>query len=300
MSFSLNASPLSAYLSLAPREAAAANAAAAADPQSASLISYFRANAGRLGTPDALLGDRRALTLVLSAFGVADQINNTALLRKVLTENPNTPGATVLRLGNARLIALAQALGAKSPPPLSNPATVDAVVKAYAAARYESNVSGNNGDLRLALYFTRNAGSLKSLSQLQGDPDLLRVASAALGIDFNSFAALDFNRQTALLSARIKPANLSDPSWVRRTAEQFLLARQAASVAAGAAAAPQPGSLAALFGGGSAGPFGLGGGVATSNDAASAGNGVLAILGAAQGSNGGTQSAAASLLSLFA
>ena len=49
-------------------------------------VEYFRENAGNITTVDQLMGDRRILAVVLGAFGLGDDIDKGAFIRKVIEE----------------------------------------------------------------------------------------------------------------------------------------------------------------------------------------------------------------------
>lgn len=256
------------YLTAARRETALAAANARADPTTLALSRHFEAAAAGIKSPDALLKDYRALAVVLDAFGLEKYQNSPALLRKLLTENPDDRGSVAYRLRDAKVLAFAKALSNWSTPPLADKSARDALLQQFQLNAYERTADAQTPGVRLALYFTRRAGGVTATSQLQADPDLLRVAVEGIGLPWNGFLQLDFRSQTRLLKTRLNVADLQKPEYVAKLAKGFL-ARQAVEQAGG-------GATGLLSGG------------------ATSGNDLLGLLG------GGTRSGGNSLLSLFA
>jgi hypothetical protein len=288
MSGSTGLSPLQSYLSYSANEAKYANAASLGNGQQTGLINYFTANAAKLTTPAALLGNYKALSVVLGAFGIGSLINSTALVKQLLTQDPSSKSSVAYRIGNAKYLAFANALQNWNPPPFSTADGVNAIITAYKTNNFEAGANTQTPGLQNALYFTRTAKSITTITQLQSDPSLLAVAVTGLGLPLTAYDNLSFTQQTTLLTQKLKIADLQKPAYVQHLAELYLVQQQ---LNAGTQLpAVQPGSVASLFGGTS-----------------TSGNSVLTIL---QGSNsGGTSSllgtstsgtATNPLLSLFA
>jgi len=291
MSGALTTSPIQQYLSYSADEPKFAGNYALTSAQETNLTGYFQAHAASITSPAALLGDYKALSVVLGSFGIGNLLGSTALIKQLLTQDPSSRGSTAYRIGNAKYLAFAHALHNWTPPPFGTKAGVNAIVKAYQLNGFEASVSStgqsinatsataqDNG-LQQALYFTRNAGAITSYTQLQSDPELLAVAVAGAGIPLNAYDNLSYEQQTALLKQKLPLANLKTPAKVQRLAEQFIVLQQLAN--GPSTAAPLAGSLLNAF-------------AATDTSA----NSLLTILGA--GSNAGTAATPNPLLSLFA
>jgi hypothetical protein len=280
---SVSTSALSLYLTYAPNETADAAAQARASPAVQNLMTYFQKTAPSFTSADQLLKDPRALSVVLGAFGLSAYQQDTALLRQLMTQDPTKAGSLAYRMGSSQIQAFAEALSNWSSPPFAKASSVNAIIQSYTAAQFEQNAGANSPGLSNALYFTRNIASVGGLTGLAGDSTLLQVAIAALNISYDDFANLGFDQQTSLLNAKITPADLSNPAWIKKTAEQYLLAQQV--LAGPAQAAALPGSVASLF---------------STNAASSGDNALLTILSTAQnGSLASTSGASNPLLSLF-
>ena len=291
MSGALGVSPIQQYVSYSANEAKQAASYALTNPQETSLIDYFQKNASSITTPTQLLGNYKALSVVLGAFGIGNLVGSTALVKQLLTQNPESSGSTAQRIGNAKYIAFAKAMSNWSPPPFSTTAGVAAIVKSYQLYGFENSLTPSSGSgqpdngLAAALYFTRTAGSLTSYTQLQSDQQLLNVAVTAIGLPLTAYDNLSFDQQTALLTQKLPIADLQKPSYVQHLAEQYIVKQQLAN--GPTSSTPQAGSLLNAF-----------------SETDTTASSLLAILGASNTattalSSTGT-SASSSLLSLFA
>jgi hypothetical protein len=286
MSGSTGISPIQSYLTDSTNETKYANANAAGNAQANSLINYFQKNASTITSPAALLGNYKALSVVLGAFGLSSSINDTALLQKLLTQDPTSKTSLAQTLGNAKYTSLANALSTWKPPPFATTSGINSVITAYKTNLFESSAGSQTAGLQNALYFTRIAGSIKTVTQLQSDANLLAVAVTGLGLPLTAYDNLTFTQQTALLTSKLKIADLQKPTYVKHLAELYLVQQQLNAPTT--PAAPAAGTVASLF----------------SSGTATSANGVLTIL---EGSNGGTTSLLGTtttgntnLLSLFA
>lgn len=278
MSGAIGLPPIPLYISYASNETADAASALKGNPQANALASYFASAAPKLTTPGALLGDYKALQVVLGAFGLQGAIGNTALLKQLLTQDPTSASSLAQRLGNAQYLQFAKAFSGWKTPPFGTASTVRSIVSSYTTNTFETQADTQAPGLQKALYFTRNIGSIKTLSQLQSDASLLSVVVTGLGLPEDNFDSLDFTQQTAILKSKVDLSQFQKPASVQRFAEQYLIAQQLQQTAT----ASPPGSLGALF----------------DDSSDSTGDGLLTILDPS--SSGTATGTSGSLLSLFA
>jgi hypothetical protein len=217
--------------------------------------------------------------VVLGAFNLQSSINDTALLKQLMTQNPSAKNSLSQQLANPQYTLFAQAMSDWTTSPFATAATRAQLVQAYTTNTFEQNVNSQAAGLGNALYFTREASSITTLTQLQADPNLLQVAVATTGVPYDDFGALEFNQQTALLQKNIKVSQLKTPSYVKQIAEQYL-----AQQTSNSDATPAPGTLAALY----------------SDGTDTSGDSVLSILDPQSVSTDTNDSSSGSVLSLFA
>jgi len=246
--------PIPLYLTYEANEAADAATTVKASPEAQSLIAHFQATAANITTPKQLLSDYKSLSVVLGAFGLSSQINNTALLNKLLTQSPTATDSLASQLG-AKYLEFATAISTWNTPnttgattsPFAQAGDRTSIVNAYELNNFESSVNSQAPGLQDALYFTRKISSVTSITQLQSDPTLLAVAVTAAGLPLTDFQSLSFTQQTAILKSKINLSSFQNPATVKRDAEQYLVSQQTNVNTTAQTVAP--GSLLSLFGG---------------------------------------------------
>ena len=127
----------------------------AAGSSSASDIANFQAVAPSIKTPQDLLNNYRALSFVTTAYGLGSEVNQTALLRKLMTQNPSSPSSLAQQLADPTYLKFAQALSNWNPPPFSTAAGIQSVVSNYQQQSFQTSVGQDNTALQEAMVFTQ-------------------------------------------------------------------------------------------------------------------------------------------------
>ncbi len=265
------------YLATARDESARVGKFAAADLVTKSDIAYLKKVAPKLTTPDALLKDYRALKVVLGAYGMSDRLNQTALVKKLLTQDPQATRSLARGLANQAAFRFATALGnwtSAASSPLSNIATLNQIANSYAQTNFEANQGKQVPGMQQALYFRRTIANATTVPQVISDSTLIEVVSGALNLP-DQFGTLDYDRQVAELTKQLKFDKFKDPTYVDKFVQRYLAAKSAAT----ATADPMVGLIAG-----------------TTTGVAATPNDMLNTL----GQNNGTASGTGSILSLFA
>src|SRR5689334_13146564 len=65
-------------------------------------VDRYKAEIGKVTSVDALVKDRRLLTVALSAFQLESEVDKAALIKKVITEDPDDPKSLAKRLADPR------------------------------------------------------------------------------------------------------------------------------------------------------------------------------------------------------
>lgn len=218
------------------------------DPQTKADIAYFTKRAPTLKSPDALLKDYRSLSIVLGAFGMKGALQQTALIRKLITEDPTSKSSVAQRLANPTYLRFANAMGQFKAQPFANQANVDAVVKAIGTQGFEAAQDAQSPGMSDALYFKRSIQSLTTITQLMSDPRLLKVAQAAANMP-DQFGTLDYSFQLKLLTKQVTMKNFQNTGYVEKFVSRYL----AVISASNSTAVDTTGALSILQGSGSAG-----------------------------------------------
>lgn len=238
------ASPLTA-LQTAERDAAKQIAATAKQPAVARDIAAFRTAVAAAKSPADLLGNPTVLRVLLTANGLADQADMTALAQKTLLSNANDSNALVNRLADPRWKPVVQTydFANKGLAVIANPQTLDTIANAYAEITWRQSLDATTPGLSNALSFRAQAASVGSVDQILGDPVLRDVVTVALGIP-QQIAFQDLPAQEQAISSRLDIARLKDAHFVDTLTQQYLL-NKANTGEAGAASLDQLAARAA-------------------------------------------------------
>jgi hypothetical protein len=238
--------PIPTYQMVSANEGKYVAAFAASDPQTKAEAAYFQSVASTLTTPEALLQNYRALNTVLNAFGIGSYAQDTALLKQLMTQNPNDTTSTAYQIDNPALSRFAVAMGQFATPPFATSSNVAALLNANATNNFETQEDSLSPGIADALYFSRSIGSITAIDQLMSDPKLLQVAEVATNMP-SSFGELDFDTQQRLLSAQIDIADFQKPAYVQQFVTKYLAMNEANN----ATPTDTTGALAILTGSGS-------------------------------------------------
>ena len=185
-------------------------------------VERFQAQAPKIKSVDDLLKDRRTLQFVLTAFQLEDSIDQRAILRKIMTENPKDSKSLVNRLADPRYSQLAALVSDWSKDPMSQKAVQDKIVQGYKQNAFEKDQGSQTPGMREALYFRRTIGSATTLSQVMSDKALLQVVRVGLGLP-DKLGMLSYDQQKTILDKRVDVKAFSDPKYVDRFVQRFLV-----------------------------------------------------------------------------
>lgn len=174
---------------------------------------YFEQNIANVRTPDDLVSDRRLLEVALGAFGLGDDINSQALIKRVLEGSTSDRDALVNRLTDERYAKLSDAFGFGETglPRTALQGFGREIVERYRRMEFEEAVGFQDQSLRLALNAEREISEVLSANStedgrwftIMGNPPLRRVFETALGVP-TSFGQLDIDRQLEIFQDRAR------------------------------------------------------------------------------------------------
>jgi hypothetical protein len=202
---------------------------------------YFRAKIGSVRSAEDLVSDRRLLAVALDAFGMGDEIDKRAFVRRALEGGTEAPGALAARMSDQRYRALVSAFGfgdAKGAQ-TGRDGFADEILSRHRVRSFEKAVGEADENLRLALNFDRDMGALARSGlredaawfRVLGDQPVRRVLERAYGLPA-AFSQIDVERQAETLRARTRQsfgggvAAFADPQ-ARETAIRRFLVREA-------------------------------------------------------------------------
>lgn len=175
-----------------------------ASPQLQRDVEYFRENATRLTSADALISDRRLLSVALGAFGLSEDINNRAFLQRILEDGTEARDALANRLADQRYKDFSDAFGfgPTSLPQAILPGFAEKIVSLYEAQQFEVAVGRQDESMRIALFAQRELAKISEDGgsqdaqwfKIMGQPPLRQMMETALGLPA-SFGQIDIDRQ---------------------------------------------------------------------------------------------------------
>lgn len=198
--------PLSgvAGLRFLERTGEAQREAHAQSPEIQRNIAYFKENIGSVQTAEDLVSDRRLLRVVLESYGLGEEIDKRAFIRRILDEGVDDPNALGSRLNNEAYKQMARDLRLEGPIPRTTFTSIqDKIVSNYLDQNFEEAVGEQNNSLRLALDFKRRAPETaeRGWFALMGDSPNRAVLETAFNLP-SDVASLDIDKQKELFEDR--------------------------------------------------------------------------------------------------
>lgn len=166
-------------------------------------IEAFREKIGGVETAADLLADRQMLSVALGAFGLDEEIDKRAFLRKMLEEGVTDQGSFANRFADTRYKSFVAAFGFGDPggARTGDPGFADRIISAYKDRQFEIVVGDQDSSMRIALNFRREIGKYASMESegaawfsIMGDQQLRAVFEGAFNLPA-SFAQLDVDKQ---------------------------------------------------------------------------------------------------------
>lgn len=203
---------------------------------------YFEKNIADIRTAEDLVSDRRLLRVALGAFGLSDDLNNKAFVRKILEGGTKNTDALANKLSDIRYRELSKAFGfGDAGGALTGSQNwARSITARFRQLEFEVAVGDQDQSMRLAMDAKRNMPDIAKQAckeetrwfKIMGNPPLRQVFETALGLP-SSFAQADLDTQVAEFSDRAKRqlgldslTDLSDTDVQEAVVERFLIRDQ--------------------------------------------------------------------------
>lgn len=205
----------------------------AADPQVKRDLDAFSAAVAKAKTPADLLSNPVVLKVLLTANGLGDQADYTALARKALLSDPAISTSLVSRLTDTRWkpVAATYRFATKGLTVLHATGVLPTLKRAYAEVLWRQSLDTATPGLSNAISFRERASTITSVDQILGDPTLRTVVTTALGIP-QEIAFQDLGAQEKSISSRLDISKFKDRHFVDGLTQRYLLAAQGTSSSA--------------------------------------------------------------------
>src|SRR6202167_4430681 len=194
----------------------------AEEPDVTAATAYYQANIGSVKSASDLVNNYQLLSYALQAYRLGNQINSTALVKKVIEGGVSNPKSLANTLPNPARKAFAAAFditdsGAASPSSASSVATTTGD---YVEQQLESNEGQREPGVQLALYFQRVAPTVTSSYGILGNENLLEVLQTIFGLAPTTTSS-QIDAEAAAVSKLVPVSELQDPTKVTQLAERF-------------------------------------------------------------------------------
>jgi hypothetical protein len=189
---------------------------------------YYAQTIGTIQSVDQLLGDKRLMTYIKTAYGFGNETISDDTMRKVLTSDLLDPKSFVNTSPNTRFHDLATAFNFNSDGTVARTQIGVAQDRGdlvrtqdlYVRQTMEQTAGKDNEGVRLALYFQRKAPTITSAFSILADKALIQVVMTALGLP-DSVSQADVDTQAKLIESRVNFDDFKDPAKVDKFLSRF-------------------------------------------------------------------------------
>lgn len=172
---------------------------------------YFRENIGKITSAEQLVNDRRLLNVALTAFGLQNDLNSKAYVRKILAEGTTDERSMANRMADKTYRNLAEAFGfgPGETRKTTQKGFADKILAQYHTRSFETAIGNQNESLRLAMNAERELTLLANSKSsedtkwftIMGNKPLREVMQTAFGLP-SGFASLDIDQQLGVFKSK--------------------------------------------------------------------------------------------------
>ncbi|WP_163267285.1 DUF1217 domain-containing protein [Chelativorans alearense] len=183
---------------------------------------YYRANIENVKSIEEFVADDRLFRYAMKAHGLDDMAYAKALMVKAMEEGVDDKDSFANKLTDKRYKDFVETFNfaryGEETTTFYSPTT--GTVDKYLRQSLEEDAGARNEGVRLALYFERKAGSLKSFYEVLADPAMSQVVRTALGFP-DELAQADIDKQAEMFKARIDLEDFKDPEKLNEFLKRF-------------------------------------------------------------------------------
>lgn len=194
------------------------------DPETKRDVARFLAAVAKAPDLKTLLADPTARKVLLTANGLGDQTDYTALATKALSSDTTKAGNLASKLSDPRWLSIAKTydFANKGLSVLKQKGVLDTITSGYAEVQWRESLDKTTPGLSAALDFRSRASTIKNVDQILGDKNLREVVTTALGIP-KQIAFQSLQAQEKAISDRVDIAKFKDPKFVEQFTRRYLV-----------------------------------------------------------------------------
>ena len=196
----------------------------AKQPQVAKAVAGFQQAIASATSVSELLQNPNFMNVLLTANGLASQVQYPALARQVLMSDPSNPGSLVNQLNSSSWLNLVNTyqFATQGLSVIQNASVQSTIANAYAQVTWMNSLNQQTPGIANALSFRSAASSITSVDQILGNQTFFTVVTTALGLP-QTIANLDLTGEAQAVSSRLDVTKFQDPAFVERFTQQYLI-----------------------------------------------------------------------------
>lgn len=194
------------------------------DPSTKRDIDRFLAVVKKAPDLKTLLADPIARKVFLTANGLGDQTDYTALATKALSSDTTKTGNLASKLSDTRWLTVAKTydFANKGLTVLTQQTALDSITSGYAQVQWQQSLDQTTPGLSAALDFRSRAHTVTKVDQILGDKNIRQVVTTALGLPLQ-IAFQSLTTQEKAITDRLDIKKLQDPKFVEQFTRSYLV-----------------------------------------------------------------------------
>lgn len=208
-------------------------------------IESFKEKIAGIKSVDDLMKDQATYSFVMKAFGLEGEIYAKAMIKKILTSDPDDKESLVSRLTKTEYKELNAAMkfkedGSANTNHFSDQEWVDSMVDSYVSQRIIDNQTETNPVVGEALSFLKDAGQFTNWYKVISNEGASNVMRVALGLP-DSLKSADVDAQKRAFEKKMNIEDLKDPKVLDSIVNKY------SAIQAANQAAMEPAGILSLF-----------------------------------------------------
>ena len=203
-------------------------ATTAAEPTVARDIAAFTAAVHGATSVTQLLNNPTVLKVLLTANGLGDQTQYTALAQKALTSSTTDTASVANQLSstNSNWLSAAKTyqFATAGLSVIQQSSVISTVANAYAEVTWRDGLDKSTPGLSNALTFRAESSTVTSALQVLGDPVMRDVVTTALGLPL-TIAEQPLEAQEKAITSRLDVSQFKSPTFTESFIQRYLLAK---------------------------------------------------------------------------
>ena len=203
-------------------------ATTAAEPTVARDIAAFTAAVQGATSVTQLLNNPTVLKVLLTANGLGDQTQYTALAQKALTSSTTDTASVANQLSSTNSAWLAAAktyqFATAGLSVIQQSSVISTIANAYAEVTWREGLDKTTPGLSNALTFRAESTTVTSALQVLGDPVMRDVVTTALGLPL-TIAEQPLEAQEKAITSQLDVTKFQDPAFTESFIQRYLLAK---------------------------------------------------------------------------